>query len=119
MLAAGDALSPIRRLARELRIDPNTVVRAYRLLAAEGLAELRRGRRSRITRSAARTETVQRANRFEILLGRLAVEGELLGLTREDILFALDSHITLSQKNTNLRTSAKVDSSSSITSSKT
>jgi GntR family transcriptional regulator len=94
-LSEGDTLPPIRRMAEELKVDSNTVVRAYRLLAAEGFLQLRRGRGTKILRSANRPEALQRAKTFEILLDRLAIEGELLGLTREDILFAVESHLKL------------------------
>lgn len=36
MLKPGDKLSPVRSLASELGINPNTVAKAYRLLESEG-----------------------------------------------------------------------------------
>lgn len=41
-LKAGDELPPIRVLAEQLIINPNTVARAYRELEAAGLVEKRR-----------------------------------------------------------------------------
>jgi DNA-binding transcriptional MocR family regulator len=41
-LGAGDALPPIRSLARELGVNRNTVAAAYRLLVAAGVAETHR-----------------------------------------------------------------------------
>jgi GntR family transcriptional regulator len=41
-LAAGDELPPIRTLAEQLVINPNTVARAYRELELAGLVEKRR-----------------------------------------------------------------------------
>ena len=41
-LSAGDELSPIRVLASQLLINPNTVARAYRELEHAGLVEKRR-----------------------------------------------------------------------------
>ena len=38
-LRPGERLSPVRQLAAELGIAPNTVARAYRELEAEGLLE--------------------------------------------------------------------------------
>ncbi len=41
-LSPGEELPPIRTLAEELTINPNTVARAYRELEAAGLVEKRR-----------------------------------------------------------------------------
>lgn len=42
-LKAGDQLPTIRKLAEDLVMNPNTVVRAYRELQHEGIIELRHG----------------------------------------------------------------------------
>ena len=42
-LAMGESLPSVRALARELRINPATVVQAYRDLAADAFVELRHG----------------------------------------------------------------------------
>ena len=42
-LSPGDELPPIRKLAQELLINPNTVARAYRDLEQEGLLQSRQG----------------------------------------------------------------------------
>ena len=42
-LAAGERLPPVRKLAEQLLINPNTVARAYRELEAEGAVVSRRG----------------------------------------------------------------------------
>ena len=43
VLRAGDALPSTRELAAELKVNPNTVIHAYRTLAAERVIEMRRG----------------------------------------------------------------------------
>lgn len=43
LLAVGDQLPGIRRVAEELVINPNTVAKAYRELEHEGVVELRQG----------------------------------------------------------------------------
>ena len=43
LLAAGDPLPSVRVLAKQLRINPNTVVRAYRELEYRGLVTTRHG----------------------------------------------------------------------------
>src|SRR5271154_2738361 len=42
-LREGDQLPPIRKVAEDLVINPNTVVRAYRELEHEGILELKHG----------------------------------------------------------------------------
>ena len=42
-ISAGEQLPSVRRMAEELLINPNTVVRAYRDLEAEGLLVLKHG----------------------------------------------------------------------------
>jgi GntR family transcriptional regulator len=42
-LKPGDRLPPIRNLAEDLVMNPNTVVRAYRELEHEGIVELKHG----------------------------------------------------------------------------
>jgi GntR family transcriptional regulator len=42
-LAPGEQLPPVRRLAEQLVVNPNTVARAYRELESEGVVACRRG----------------------------------------------------------------------------
>jgi len=42
-LAPGQQIPPVRRLAEDLMINPNTVARAYRELEQEGIVTTRRG----------------------------------------------------------------------------
>ncbi|NUQ61472.1 MAG: GntR family transcriptional regulator [Pirellulales bacterium] len=42
-LAAGEQLPPVRKLAEQLLVNPNTVARAYRELESEGVVTSRRG----------------------------------------------------------------------------
>ncbi|MBC8352684.1 MAG: GntR family transcriptional regulator [Planctomycetes bacterium] len=42
-LKQGDQLLPVRKLAEQLIVNPNTVARAYRELESEGVVESRRG----------------------------------------------------------------------------
>lgn len=44
ILRPGEALPALRRLAADLRVNPNTVQQAYRWLAKHGMVEVRRGR---------------------------------------------------------------------------
>ena len=42
-LQAGEQLPPVRKLAEQLLVNPNTVARAYRELESEGLVNSRQG----------------------------------------------------------------------------
>ncbi len=50
LLRPDEALPPVRRLAAELRVNPNTVQQAYRALEREGLVTVRRGRGTFVAR---------------------------------------------------------------------
>jgi GntR family transcriptional regulator len=52
-LQAGDQLPTIRKLAEDLVMNPNTVVRAYRELQHEGVIELRHGSGAYISEAVA------------------------------------------------------------------
>lgn len=54
LLKPGDQAPSVRGLAASLKVNPNTVARAFRELTAEGLLEPRRGDGSYIARQAAR-----------------------------------------------------------------
>ncbi|WP_433894117.1 aminotransferase class I/II-fold pyridoxal phosphate-dependent enzyme [Streptomyces sp. CA-111067] len=60
-LRPGDALPPLRELARELAVNPNTVAAAYRLLRDRGVIETagRRGSRIRSRPATAPRETIR------------------------------------------------------------
>ena len=95
ILRAGDALPAVRGLAAELRVNPNTVLQAYRWLATQGRVEVRRGRgtfvigqvRAKTPAQAARviaTRALRDAYRQGLLasdlvqaIGELAPEGQV------------------------------------------
>lgn len=84
-LEPGAALPSVRDLAREQRINPNTVAKAYQRLAAAGIVEARRGEgtfvaeRPPVLSPAARTRTLREAaERFAALaitIGTSKAEG--------------------------------------------
>jgi GntR family transcriptional regulator len=57
----GDRLPPAKDFAAVLGVDPNTVLRAFRMLRDEGLLEFRRGQGVRVTGSQPRGIVLARA----------------------------------------------------------
>jgi len=53
LLKPGDAAPSIRKMAADLKVNPNTVARAYRELTAEGFFESSRGQENIISPRAA------------------------------------------------------------------
>src|SRR5688572_12325342 len=61
-IRAGEQLPSVRRMAEELLINPNTVVRAYRDLEREGIVDLKHGSGVFVRDSiVARTELMKKA----------------------------------------------------------
>jgi len=82
-LKAGDQLPTIRKMAEDLVMNPNTVVRAYRELQHEGIIELRHGSGAFVSESVGgRARVTKRAQTIvQSALDRLAD----LGLTEDEI----------------------------------
>ena len=82
-LRAGDQLPAIRKVAEDLIMNPNTVVRAYRELQHEGIVELRHGSGAYISDRGAGPARVTRKAQdiMQAALDRLMQ----LGLTGEEI----------------------------------
>ena len=82
-LKAGDQLPTIRKMAEDLVMNPNTVVRAYRELQHEGIVELRHGSGAFVSESVGgRARVTKRALTIvQSALDRLAD----LGLTEDEI----------------------------------
>jgi GntR family transcriptional regulator len=80
---AGDQLPTIRKVAEDLVMNPNTVVRAYRELQHEGIIDLKHGSGAFVSASiAGRTRVTRKAQGIvRSALERLAE----LGLTEEEI----------------------------------
>lgn len=83
-LSPGDQLPPIRRVAEELVINPNTVAKAYRELEHDGVIELRQGTGAFVSENgrAGRVAKVKSAQPvLQAALERLTASG----LTPEEI----------------------------------
>lgn len=84
-LAAGDELPPIRVLAGQLLINPNTVARAYRELETEGLVEKRRTAGTYVSEQGS---PLARRERLKILADRidtLLAEASNMGVSIDEL----------------------------------
>src|SRR3954469_23393504 len=79
ILHAGDRLPTVKDVVAQVAINPNTVLKAYRELEHEGLAEGRPGVGTFITRSLA-SESVAAHRRLQVELGRWIDKARSAGL---------------------------------------
>jgi len=92
-VSAGEALPSVRSLAGELRVNPATVVQAYRELAADGFVEKRHGQGTFIRDlPVMKREEERRRRAIEIARSALA-EGARLGLSGEELLDAVADEV--------------------------
>jgi GntR family transcriptional regulator len=85
-LAAGEELPPIRTLAEQLLINPNTVARAYRELELAGVVEKRRTTGTYVSGGAS---PLARRERLKILGRRvdaLLAEARQMDVSLDDVL---------------------------------
>lgn len=82
-LRAGDQLPTLRKLAEDLVVNPNTVVRAYRELQHEGVLEVKHGSGAFIRESATTSTRISRKARslMQSVVERLVASG----LTEDEI----------------------------------
>ena len=85
----GAALPSVRRLASQLRVNPATVVRAYRELEEAGVVERRQGAGTFVRRLAEPKRDAQRQREARRLVRWLLREASTLGVTRDDLRHAL------------------------------
>jgi GntR family transcriptional regulator len=94
LLVPGDELPTVRRLAVDLRINPNAIERALGLLQRDGTVELRRGVGVFVRASPAdvdREVLYQELLALEDTFLRAAAE---LGFSLDDVIIHLDSRRT-------------------------
>lgn len=90
LLEPGDQLPKVRSVAESLAINPNTVLKAYRELELEGLAEGRPGVGTFVTRTLAGPSLIGQAELREDLTAWLR-KAEAAGLSPEDITALIDT----------------------------
>lgn len=86
VLRPGDQLPTVRQLATDLRVNFNTVARAYRLLDEEGLISTQHGRGTYILPPASEENSEQlRKQSLEWLTRHVLNEAHRLGYSAEEV----------------------------------
>jgi GntR family transcriptional regulator len=93
-----DPLPPVRRLAAELRINPNTVARAYQNLERDGVIRTVQGGGCYVNGQAPRLLKSEKIRRLKPLASQLAVEARQLVFSREDTLRLLEESMNELEK---------------------
>ena len=88
-LKTGDALPSVRALATRLRVNPATVVQAYRDLETENIVEMRQGAGTFIAEVSADTRSRERHAAAKRLVRDMLAEAARIGIGRDDIKRAL------------------------------
>src|SRR5580693_9373374 len=100
-LREGDQLPTIRKLAEDLVMNPNTVVRAYRELEHEGVVELKHGSGAYIRESAgSRARLIHKAQSVvQSAIDRLLA----MGLTEDELRRAFENELAQARAEKSLR----------------
>ena len=92
-LKTGDALPSVRALATRLRVNPATVVQAYRDLEMEKIVDMRQGAGTFIAEVSADTRSRERHAAAKRLVRDMLAEAARLGIGRDDIKRALSGEL--------------------------
>ena len=99
VLGRGEQLPSVRQLAADLVINPNTVVRAYRDLEADGVLEGVPGRGWFVTNNRSpRLRDAERKRRLNELIEQLWAEAVSLGYDTEQIAELVDEALSRKAK---------------------
>jgi DNA-binding transcriptional regulator YhcF (GntR family) len=88
-LPPGTLLDSVRALATRLRINPATVVQAYRQLETEGFVEMRQGAGTFVREVVPERRASERTRQAAGLVRQLVAEAGRLGLTTKELLQAI------------------------------
>ncbi len=92
-LAHGDALPSVRQLSAQLRVNPATVVQAYRELEQDEFVATRQGAGTFVQNVAPELRTRERRNAARRLVRDLVRDARRLGVSADDLRGALDHEL--------------------------
>lgn len=85
VLAPGDKLPSVRKLSRQLGVNPNTVARAYQELEREGIIRTTRGIGAFVGKSILKVSAQQRAELMNRIMDYLFTEAYHLQYSKEEL----------------------------------
>lgn len=92
-LAAGSGLPSVRHLAGQLRINPATVVQAYRELEVEGFVEMRQGAGTFVREMAEKRKHEERSQQALALAKKMLAEAGRQRISPQELREALEKVI--------------------------
>lgn len=81
----------MRQLASKLRVNPATVVQAYRDLEREGFVEMRHGAGTFVKEIATAVRDDEREKQARDLVRRMLAEAARMGLSADDLMRAMSA----------------------------
>ncbi len=88
-IGPGERLPTVRQLAVDLRVNPNTIVRAYRELELTGVLTTQQGTGTFLTQVPVERSEVERRRKLDQLVGEFVSRAGREGLTVQELLDAL------------------------------
>jgi len=92
-LHSGDGLPSVRQLAGQLRVNPATVVQAYRELEVEGLVSTRQGAGTFVQEVAADRRDKEREQEARRLVRDLVAQAATFGITTTELRTAMEQEL--------------------------
>jgi GntR family transcriptional regulator len=92
-LAPAEALPSVRQLATELRVNPATVVQAYRDLEAQKFVEIRHGAGTFVRELAPGRRARERASQATALVRKLLAEARRMGVSLVEVQKAIEEEV--------------------------
>jgi len=92
-LRPGGALPSVRHLAAQLRLNPATVVQAYRELEDDGFVEMRQGAGTFVREVAPEGRARERARQASVLVRQMLADAGRLGVSLHELQAAIAEEI--------------------------
>ncbi len=89
LLSVGDQLPTVRRLAADLSVNPNTVIRAYREMELGGVLDTQQGSGTYVADHQPKIDELEKRRKLDQMLTELLARAHEYGFTLAEILDGL------------------------------
>ncbi len=89
LLKKGEKLPSVRELAVALRVNPNTIAKAYQILEKEKVVATQKGKGTFVRK----TSVLNRKKKIKKLLEKFFLEVEMAGFSREEVLVLINEEL--------------------------